>query len=354
MTSATRTASPLTPRAWVRARKTTSRAPTTRSTVARRRQSDECPEPFGDAAEEEEERETCRPEVGPRLADDPWRRVPGRLLAGEEARVDPVPEVRDVRAVEDRSEPAHPGESAEVGLLGRDRRLQGFERPRLDQHDPIDGALDSEGELAAGRLIVGPQDLDPTESEDHDERESRQWSRPDAPSREPDPDQDDRQQFRDQVPAGEHDVEGDQEADSDPRRASTTGRGDARPPARPEDEDQCECGHRDAQDLDRQAGQLRPGAGDVPGKERETGPDEGRCDQGEPERGETADDPRPERDRSVGSGPPVDRTVRAGRARRRRCRRRPAARQSIAAGDGQAEGEDRARHVEPPARTGHR
>ena len=158
------------------------------------------------------------------------------------------------------------------------------------------------------------------------ERERRQSSRPEAPARQPDPDQDDGQQLGDEVAARQDDVEGDQEADGDPGRPSAARRGDARPAARPEHEDERERRHRDAQDLDRQAGQLGPGAGDVAGQERESDADEGRRDQGEPEGRETADDPRPKGDRlgGVGGSASVAAAGGADAARRRASRSLPA------------------------------
>ena len=164
----------------------------------------------------------------------------------------------------------------------------------------------------------------------------RGWSRQPARS---DPHQQDRQQLGHEVAAREDDVERDQESDREPRRATPPCGRDARPAARPEHEDEGERRHADAQDLDRQTRKLRPGAGDVTGKERKTDAQDRRCDQGESEDGEAADHPWPQGDRLRGS------VVALGRRLGWLRLSDPPERESIARRHGQGECEDRTRDV---------
>ncbi len=122
---------------------------------------DERPESLGQDPEEHEQ-DAGRP--GPKFAHAspirPGRRVAGGVLGAlDDLRVDPVAEVRDVLAADERPEAAQPGQPQEVRLLGRDDPLERGQRPRLDEDDPVDRPAGREAELVArppGRTPAGP------------------------------------------------------------------------------------------------------------------------------------------------------------------------------------------------------
>ncbi len=176
-------------------------------------------------------------------------------------------------------------------MLVGDHVLERLQRARLDEDDAVDRSLEREREFPSRRLVVGAQDLDPTERDDPHDGRRGQPAPGQPPARQPDPDQQDGHELGAEVAAGEREIEG-EEAD-DGRVGGQAPR--AGPSRCRQDEAQGQGRKRDTQLLDREPGQLAPGSRDVVGQGRQAHAQDGRQDQGQAQRGHAHGDGGPPR-----------------------------------------------------------
>ena len=247
-------------------------------------------EPLGEDAERGRDDDADRPEVRPRLTDDARRGIARHGLVREETRIDPVAEVRDVVAAQQRREPTNPCQAPEVRNLLGDRRLDRVKRPRLDQEDPVDRAVDGEAERILGRLAVSPEDAD--DREQHGTRDEARREEPagERPPGQGQPDHHRRGELRGEVPAGQGDLGRDGDRDSGPRQdvhptgplaAACGGEHDRRDQGGRK---------RDPEDLDIEPADRGPGAGHIGGERRDSHRQERRGEDGDARRDHQQDD----------------------------------------------------------------